>query len=158
MWLEKTDGLHYILIIYDKYLFRIEKDNKYEYISDITIDENTDKSISDESSLSILDCELYNNNYYVFDSCMINGEDISEKDYNYRMGKAYSLVNNINKHASNKSRLRSANGKFMKNNVSSSNLIIMKEYYKLNSWEEAIEFSKNTVSPKTKNKIDGVVL
>jgi len=67
VWLEKTDGIRQILVIKNGSIKTHDID-----VSIGTI--NMEK-------LTILDTELYNNKWYIFDSCCYNGEDISALEY-----------------------------------------------------------------------------
>jgi SAM-dependent methyltransferase len=115
VWLEKTDGIRQILVIKNGSIKTHDID-----VSIGTI--NMEK-------LTILDTELYNNKWYIFDSCCYNGEDISALGYIERMQKI-----NID------------DPRFVK-----------KSYYKINDWSDVISFIENYKSPITGIIIDGVV-
>jgi len=128
VWLEKTDGLHMIIIIYNNDLYVREKES-IKYIRTIKIKDMK------PNVLTILDGELYEDKYYVFDACKIEDEDISKLTFIDRMSKAYNFINKIE-----------------------NNYIILKQYFKPKNWKEVVEFSKNNISPKTNMHIDGVIL
>lgn len=119
VYLEKTDGVHVNLLI---------KNDKLQHIKEYNNVYN---------KYTILDAELYNDKYYIFDGCTIDGKDISELNYIDRM-------ESIRKYVSKQ--------KY-------DDVIIVKEYYPVNNIDEILEIVNNTeISTKTKNKIDGVIM
>ena len=126
VWLEKTDGLHNNLIIYENTLYSIIKKEPV-LVQKLNIN---------SSGQTVLDTELYEGKYYIFDASMIEGEDISSLTFPERMDKASKFVN--------KYKL---------------DLFVIKPFSKIKSMSEIIEFiNTKEISPYSGNKIDGVVL
>ena len=74
VYLEKTDGVHVNLLI---------KNDKLQHIKEYNNIYN---------KYTILDAELYNDKYYIFDGCTIEGKDISELNYIDRMESIHIFV------------------------------------------------------------------
>ena len=82
VWLEKTDGLHTNLIIYENSLYKVIK-------GDLTFI----KTLNDNTiGQTVLDTEFYEGAYYVFDASMIENEDISSLPFPIRMQKANQFL------------------------------------------------------------------
>ena len=126
VWLEKTDGLHCNLIIFNNTLYIANKNN---------IDKVNDLNIK-STGQTVLDTELYEGKYYVFDASMIENEDISTLGFIDRMKKAEEF---IGKHKITEMEI--------------------KKFEPIKSIKALVEFiNQNEISPITGNRIDGVVL
>lgn len=139
VWLEKTDGTHYNILIYDNKMYYIRKHK--ENSTDVSI-RNADydiiyiKDVSLNQGLTILDTELYNNKYYVFDASMIENNDISSQGYIERMKITAQYLN--------------------KNDLTD---IIIKQFEPIESLSSLLTYiNTNETSPSTGNDIDGVIL
>lgn len=75
VWLEKTDGLNQIIILYDDAVYHIHNQT-VELIPELNIQQD---------KLCIFMTELYNNKYYIFDAHTVDGIDISQSFYKERM-------------------------------------------------------------------------
>ncbi len=139
VYLDKTDGLHVNVLLFDNKIYTIKNNDYAELII------NDKKYSSDnKNKISILDGELYNDNIFIFDACYINDEDITNKNYIERMKEAEKLINNMQ----------------------TNDIFIMKQYneIKYNNEKEATEIFNNIIEYVNKydtNKdninIDGVV-
>lgn len=127
VWLEKTDGLHNNIIIENNKVYSIIKS-----VPTFLFDIAGDKFIK----RTILDTELYDGKYYVFDAAMIDGVDVSNSFFIERMKAAKELLTPT---------------------TSPSFPFIMKEYYNVDNWESLLSFINTYRSPITNNVIDGVV-
>lgn len=126
VWLEKTDGLHCNLIIFNNTLYVAHK-SELDKVKDLNI-----KS----TGQTVLDTELYEGKYYVFDASMIENEDISTLGFVDRMKKAEDFIG--------------------KHKISEMEI---KTFEPVKSIKSLIEFiNQNEISPITGNNIDGVVL
>ena len=129
VWLEKTDGLHYNLIIFDNCLYAVIH-GKLEKLQELPIT---------FAKQTILDSELYEGKFYIFDCPMIENKDISEQPFTERMEAANQFIQSHPE----------LNDKFE-----------VKKFYNVNT-NELIKLLKTinttTKSPITGNKIDGVV-
>ena len=129
VWLEKTDGQHYNLIIFDNKLYAVIH-GKLEELSKIS---------TTFAKQTILDAELYNNKFYIFDCPMIDNKDISEQPFTARM----EAVN-----------------QFIQSHPEFKNQFEVKKFYNVDT-NQLIKLLKTinstTKSPITGNKIDGVV-
>lgn len=85
---------------------------------------------------TIFNSELLNKKYYIFDSPKVDGKDISDKHFLER----YEIIK-----------------KFVENDNAGGTLQV-KTYSPIDRPEELTGFINNTISPKTKNKVDGVIL
>ena len=97
---------------------------------------NTSGTLKHNVKETIFNTEFLNKKYYIFDSPKVDGKDISDKHFLERYDIIKKFVENDN-----------ANG-----------LLQVKTYSPIGRPEELTEFTNNTVSPKTKNKVDGVIL
>lgn len=128
VWLEKTDGLHNNIIIENNKVYSIVNGSP-QIISEIELNS------SEFLKRTILDTELYNGKYFIFDCAMIEGEDISGKFFKERMELAKQFIEKTNL-----------------------TVFVMKEFYDIQSWKDLVSFvDKNNISPFTGNRIDGVV-
>ena len=129
VWLEKTDGLHSNIAIANNSIY-VYKHGKPEEVEKLDIQ---------TKGQSILDTELYEGKYYVFDASMIEGKDISQSHYIERMEAAKIFLSTYS----------SVLSKYF----------VLKSYSKIQSIQFLLDFiNKNPISPETHNKIDGVVL
>jgi hypothetical protein len=133
VWLEKTDGVRYLLIMYKNKIYSFSNIDKlieipFEYTS------NIDK-------LTIFDSELYEVDestkiFKIFDVVMIEEQNITELNFKERMDK-----------------FNSVKSKFKCNNIT------IKQYYELESWKTIIDFvNNNPISPISNDRIDGVII
>ena len=132
VWLEKTDGEHVNVIIFNKRAYTLDKEHQPVQLP-IAIKTNSEKQ-------TILDTELYKGKYYIFDASMIDDQDISELSYITRMNRA---------------------DKYLKSNPDLSKTFVLKTYTQCDKNEliKLIDNVKTTCkSPTTKNKIDGYIL
>lgn len=140
VWLEKTDGVRYLLIFF--------KNKIYSFSNSTSLVEIGCKYKSEIEKLTIFDSELYYESkddnkefsFKIFDVVMIEGESVVELSFEDRM-KKYSSVNK----------------KFECENI------VLKPFYKLESWKQVIDFvdessKNNLISPISKNRIDGVII
>ena len=147
VWLEKTDGLHCNLIIFDNILYvankqKIDKSlsqkrkvDKCLICGNMELDKIEDLPIK-STGQTVLDTELYKGKYYVFDASMIEDEDISNLGFVDRMKKAEDFIT--------------------KHKISN---IEIKKFESVKSIKELVEFiNTNEISPMTGNEIDGVIL
>lgn len=143
VWLEKTDGLHCNLIIFDNVLyvanksFNTDKQSASKMLVHNSMKLDKVKKLPIKSvGQTVLDTELYEGKYYVFDASMIENEDISELDFEKRMKRAEDFIT--------------------KYQISD---IEIKKFEPVESIKALVEFiNKYEISPKTGNAIDGVVL
>lgn len=92
VYLDKTDGLHVNIILYDNKIYTV-KNNEYK---ELKIDGGF-YELKENKKISLLDGELYENNIYIFDACFINGIDIMKSNYINRMEEAKKLVESMTK-------------------------------------------------------------
>ena len=143
VWLEKTDGLHCNLIIFDNILyvanksFNTDKQNAHKMLVHNSMKLDKVKNLPIKSAgQTVLDTELYKGKYYVFDASMIENEDISELGFVERMKKAEEFIT-----------------KYKIPDIET------KKFEPVKSIETLVKFiNQNEVSPMTGNEIDGVVL
>ena len=156
VWLEKTDGLHTNIIIFDNSLYDIRK-NEVHKLMDIPIPLSQKKSIT--NSQTVLDTELYEDKYYVFDASMIEGEDISSLSFINRMNKANTFIQSLNSLFSSSTSISSSSTSTSPTSpFSIIPTFIIKEFKEVTSLPELVQFVNTTaISPHTGNKIDGVI-
>ena len=82
VWLEKTDGQHYNLILFNDKLYAVVHGEVKEHS---TLPINC-------AHQTILDTEFYNDKFYIFDCPMVEGKDISESSFVERMSAADSFI------------------------------------------------------------------
>lgn len=128
IWMEKVDGLRRSLVIYDKFMFEIVK-NEFIFVRELDVNEEY------KGGLTILDTELYNDIYRVFDICYLFNENISELDYISRVNKTKYFITSIN-----------------------SKIIDMIDYKLLTNWIEVLDYIENELSPVSKIPLDGVII
>lgn len=123
---EKTDGLHANILVYQHHIY------------DITHTDNIKEITNDEDMLfdgsAILDTELYNDVYHIFDVYFLNGENLNSKFFLERMEAIKPELEYLGKR------------------------FTMKEFKPIPNIQFLIDFLKNDVSPTTKENIDGVIL
>ena len=117
---EKTDGEHKNLLIYNRTVYDVTHYDSITAIGEVT----TDKTM-------ILDTELYEEKYYIFDVAY-NEEDVSNKHFLERM----ETVD-----------VAELGDKF-----------VMKKFNVISSLNMLLDYIKNEKSPETGNDIDGVIL
>lgn len=132
VWLEKTDGIRHLLLFY--------KNKIYSYSNVDKIVELTFEYTSDITKLTVLDTELYDDTFKIFDVSMIEGQSVAELNFEERI-KKFDII---------KSKFNCKN-------------IELKKYYKLEDWKEIILFVENLyktefISPISKDKIDGIII
>ena len=153
VWLEKTDGIHHNILIYENVMYDIVRQKHTGSTTSTTstsdvitlpnssfvLHKLTDLPSSTSTSTStqtILDTEFYNNNYYIFDAPMINGKDISTLSFIDRMSQASEFIST--------------------NKIPN---MIMKTFEPVTDIQQLIKYiNENEVSPTSGNNIDGVVL
>lgn len=128
VWLEKTDGLRTVIMFENDKLYNITNYNDIKLISTLP-DCNFKRTI--------LDTELYENEYMMFDAIFVDGQNISTKYYIERMQLATEFVNKCKN--------------IFKN-------IKVCEYRTIPSWKYLLDFIKNSHSPYTHHIIDGVIV
>lgn len=129
IWLEKTDGEHKNLIIYEGILYNVHHGKLY-------LVKQLEEPIQKET---ILDVELYDNRFYIFDCPMVDGNDISNEPFTTRIESASKF---INEHKTLQSTFE------------------VKQFNGVNSEElpKLIQTINTTnISPITHNKIDGII-
>lgn len=123
-WSEKTDGLHMNLGIWEHRIYNLSNPRDIRFIGiEVPYD-----------NIAIIDCELYHEKYYIFDSPMIDSEDISKKSFIERLDKVKAISDKLG------------------------DMFIVKEFYDVKSIKELTNFIENDISPITGNEIDGVIL
>jgi hypothetical protein len=90
VWSEKMDGIRYLLIIYNNYVYSWQNVEQLKYLCEI---KSNVKSESNKN-IYILDCEKINNSFYVFDCYIFNNNDIRKHDYITRLKYAKTFINN----------------------------------------------------------------
>ena len=131
VWLEKTDGLHSNLIIKNGSVYSIVF-GKSQKLDDIKLTDAYEKQ-------TILDTELYEGKYYIFDCPMVDDTDISTKTFIERMNSAAA---------------------FLKLHPELARHFTLKPFSQVdeNSFPKIIDMINETnISPTTHNHIDGVV-
>lgn len=119
VWTEKTDGE------------RAEIEINNNDIKEIATNKSVGK-FEKSVSQTLLNAELLNNKYYVFDACMIDGEDVTNLPFMER----YEKIRNL---------------------IKGSRIFIPKEYYPVEDTNLVTKFIDYTESPNTGNKVDGVI-
>lgn len=133
VWLEKTDGVRYLLVMYKNKIYSFSNVDKlteipFEYKSNI-------------NKLTIFDSELYEINettkiFKIFDVVMVEETNVTELNFKERMSK-FDLIKT----------------KFECKNIT------IKPYYEIKSWKEVIDFvNNNPISPISNDRIDGVII
>lgn len=126
VWMEKTDGLHVNILIESNHVYSMsygETTHLFELPGKYFV------------KRSILDCELYNDIYHVFDAAMIDGDDVSNLLFTERMEYAALLIDE-----------------------SHVTQFVVDKYYPVTNWAELITFiNSHHISPITNNRIDGVI-
>ena len=149
VWLEKTDGEHINLLIMNKQLYYVNYGNKELFISKYSSinDKQQYSNIIDSlhniikqlpNTITLLDCELYNDKLYVFDACIVDNVYIDKLNYMCRISKAKEY---INEHKLN-------------------NVFIVKNYYVIDKdkFNELLNYIyNNDVSKYTNNYVDGAI-
>lgn len=149
VWLEKTDGEHINLLIMNKQLYYVNYGNKELFISKYSSinDKQQYSNIIDSlhniikqlpNTITLLDCELYNDKLYVFDACIVDNVYIDKLNYMCRISKAKEY---INEHKLN-------------------NVFIVKNYYVIDKdkFDELLNYIyNNDVSKYTNNYVDGAI-
>lgn len=103
VWSEKMDGIRYLLIIYNNYVYTWQNVEQLKYLTLIKLRSkssyNTNSTTTIESNnIYILDCEKVDNLFYIFDCYIYKNNDIRSYDYITRLKHAkkftmdYSLV------------------------------------------------------------------
>lgn len=121
VWLEKTDGVYNILVIENKYVFRYYNNQ----LEDLNI-------FIDIDGMTVLECEYYENKWYIFDIVYMNNEDLRTYCYKDRMKKSRYIPEN--------------------------NYIMAKKYYTIDNWDNIFKFINNYKSSYTNHIIDGVII
>lgn len=126
VWNEKTDGLRSVILIEKNHAFDITRNGVVKYVSPI--------QGSHAVKRSILDTELYDGVYIVFDALFIEGRDVMSSFYVERMTEA---------------------GNFLR--VLKSSLFTLNTFKVLTSWNELLTCIQHYRSPTTNRIIDGVI-
>lgn len=121
---EKTDGLHMNILIFNKKIYDITRIENIHVVDQL---ENFSETL-------ILDTELYENRYYIFDAYYIQDKCINDLFFNERMKMVKPFLEDLGE-------------KF-----------ILKSFYPIPNIKFLIDFVKNDKSPVTNNEIDGVIL
>ena len=124
VWSEKTDGLRTEILIEGKNVMSYK-------------DRKTLAKLKKDVKRTILNTELLNDHYYIFDGMMIDGKDVSDKVFLDRYSEIKLFVEKYDP---------------------SFTIFKIKDYQPITKTEYLEEFIQNTVSPITGNKIDGVIL
>lgn len=125
VWSEKTDGLHMNVGIWANKVFNITNTREPLIPLDFGVR---------YSGEAILDCELYDEKLYIFDSPLIDGENISSLSFTERLEKVESIINDLGPN------------------------FTIKSFKRIKSVADLNDFIKNDISPETGNEIDGVIL
>lgn len=120
---EKTDGLHRNLLIYEKRIYDITHFDDVQCLGDADYDKTL-----------ILDCEEYNDKYFIFDVYYADGRVLNEETFLNRMSYCRSFIDALGE-------------KF-----------VVKEFKPIPNLKFLLDYIKNDVSPDTGNEIDGVIL
>ena len=127
---EKIDGTHTYLLIFDKKIYNVT-DNKYEDgIFQIEKHNFIDMNFTGDC---IIETELYENIYYIFDVYYLNEIDYSDKCLNERLNSITEYMNEL--------------GPSFK----------LKKFHEITNLNELLEYIKNDKSPEGIN-IDGIIL
>lgn len=147
VWLEKTDGIRFLLIFYKKKIYSFSTTTKLQEIEF--------KYKSEIEKLTIFDTELYTNDenkniYKIFDVIMVEENNVSELNFIDRMAQ-FNLIKDKFKI------------KYTSEDKCSKKIITLKKYYTLETWKQIIDFinetSKNNLrSPLTNDRIDGIIV
>ena len=133
VWLEKTDGVRYLLVMFKGKIYSF---NNVDKLTEIPF-----KYESNIEKLTVFDSELYEVNsdkkvFKIFDVVMVEENDVSELNFKERMSK-FEIV---------KSKFKCES-------------ITIKPYYEIESWKHVIDFvNANPVSPISNDRIDGVII
>ena len=128
VYLEKTDGLHTNIILFNDKIYDLRFGTA-----------NVIKTLANTYKLSIIDTELYNGMYYVFDASTVDNLDISNKSYIERMETISA---------------------FIKAHEELSSIFVIKSFDAVdkNKLPSLIDLIYTTnISPKTGNHIDGLI-
>lgn len=123
---EKTDGLHVNVLIHDHTLYNIT------HINDIKEIKSNEDMLFDGTA--ILDTELYNDVYHIFDVYYLNGENLNNKFFLERLETI-------------KPQLEYLGSDF-----------VLKEFKPIPNIKFLIDYMKYDISPTTNENIDGVIL
>lgn len=147
VWLEKTDGIRFLLIFYKKKIYSFSTSTKLQEIEF--------KYRSDIEKLTIFDTELYVKDdgkkvYKIFDAIMIEENDVTSLNFIDRMSNFESIKNKFKI-------------KYTSNDKCSKKIITLKKYYTLESWKQIIDFidetsENNLRSTLTNDRIDGIIV
>lgn len=133
VWLEKTDGIRYLLIFFKHKIYSF---NSVDKLTEIQFNYT-----SEIDKLTVFDSELYEIDentkiFKIFDVVMVEENNVSELNFKERMEK-YNDVKN----------------KFECKNIT------IKPYYNIETWKNVIDFvNNNPVSPISNDRIDGVII
>lgn len=123
LWSEKTDGEHKNILLLEGKMYDVTKPLEPVEIGRVP----TNKTF-------ILDTELLDDKYWIFDVYIVDNKDVSKSFFEERMKSIESYIDELG------------------------DQFIMKTFSKIPSIEFLIEFLKNDKSPTTKANIDGVIL
>lgn len=147
VWLEKTDGIRFLLIFYKKKI--------YSFSTTTRLQEIEFKYQSKIEKLTIFDTELYtnddgNNVYKIFDVIMVEENNVCGLNFINRMSQ-FDLIKDKFKI------------KYTSNDKCSNKIITLKKYYTLESWKQIIDFinkisENNLRSPLSNDRVDGIIV
>ena len=147
VWLEKTDGIRYLLIFYKKKIYSFSVATKLQEIDF--------KYKSEIEKLTIFDTELYTNDdnkkvFKIFDVVIVEEKNVTELNFIDRMSKFESIKNKFKI-------------KYRNEDKCSKKIITPKKYYNLESWKQIIDFvnklpENNLRSSLTNDRIDGIIV
>ena len=127
---EKIDGLHTFLLIFDKKIYDVTKNEDLSSIKKLDIS-NFEKFIFEGDC--IIETEFYNNFYFIFDIYYLNGVNYSEKYLHERIEAIEPFLQDL--------------GSAFK----------LKKFNKISNLKDLLDYIKNDKSPEG-NDIDGVIL
>lgn len=137
VYLEKTDGERTLILIDDNDIYKLTTYPKLSLSLLLTIEDDTNIL----NGFSLLDAELYNNKYYVFDAYAVDNVLIYDYNYINRMKRINDFIDN-------------------QHNNNLLNDVFIKQYYEVTkqNLNDIINMINTTdYSNDTGNKIDGVV-
>lgn len=120
---EKTDGIHRNLLIYEGECYDVSHPESIRKLFKI-----------DFKSTMILDCEEYNEKYFIFDVYYADDKCLNEETFLNRMSYARAHISELG------------------------DLFVLKEFKPIPSFDFLCDYIENDISPDTGNEIDGVIL
>lgn len=121
---EKTDGEHMNILIYNGTIFNVTRFDNIQAID----------TLKNKGLTLILDTELYNDKFYIFDVYYVQDKLVKDEKFIERMSYCGKFIDELE------------------------NKFVVKEFKPIPSLKFLLEFINNPNSPVTGNEIDGVIL